>query len=116
MDLYLLIPQPYYALIFILSPYEPSLDTVPLTYYDYPRAYDGNGVYAGVSATGAPLRNRENATLVMFAGNSDTDGTIQSVHEMEVRFNRKYKYPWVFLNDRPFSDDFKLCVLTPFLI
>jgi alpha 1,2-mannosyltransferase len=23
------------------------------------------------------------------------------------RFNRKYQYPYVFLNDQPFNDDFK---------
>ncbi|KAF9005662.1 glycosyltransferase family 15 protein [Cyathus striatus] len=26
---------------------------------------------------------------------------------MEDRFNRKYKYPWVLLNDEPFTEDFK---------
>lgn len=26
---------------------------------------------------------------------------------MEDRFNKKYKYPYIFLNDEPFSDEFK---------
>lgn len=26
---------------------------------------------------------------------------------MEDRFNRQYKYPWVLLNEEPFTDDFK---------
>ena len=113
--LILLIPHPYSLLTSTSSHYKPSLNTVPLSYYDYPGAYDGSGVYGGVSTTGAPLRSRENATFVMLAKNSDIDGAVQSVHEMEMRFNHEYKYPWVFLNDEPFSDDFKKCVLTPFL-
>jgi Glycolipid 2-alpha-mannosyltransferase len=32
------------------------------------------------------------------------------VREMEDRFNHKHGYPWVFLNEQPFSDDFKRCV------
>ena len=43
----------------------------------------------------------------MLARNQDTDSAVRSVRELEDRFNRKYRYPWVFLNDEPFSDDFK---------
>ena len=50
---------------------------------------------------------RANATLLMLARNSDTEGALRSVRELEDRFNHKYQYPWVFLNEEPFSDDFK---------
>ncbi|KAI0054088.1 glycosyltransferase family 15 protein [Auriscalpium vulgare] len=30
-----------------------------------------------------------------------------SVQQMEDRFNRRHGYPWVFLNDEPFTDTFK---------
>ena len=43
----------------------------------------------------------------MLARNSDTEGALRSVRELEDRFNHKYQYPWVFLNEEPFSDDFK---------
>jgi alpha 1,2-mannosyltransferase len=46
----------------------------------------------------------------MLARNSDVDDAVRSVREMEDRFNAKYRYPWVFLNEEPFSDDFKRCV------
>ena len=49
---------------------------------------------------------RANATLVMLARNSDLEGVVQSVRSMEDRFNRKYKYPWVILNEEPFTADF----------
>jgi len=50
---------------------------------------------------------RANATLVMLARNSDLNGAISSVEQMEAKFNRQFKYPWVFLNDEPFSVEFK---------
>lgn len=55
----------------------------------------------------SPPPHRANATLVMLARNSDLNGVISSVEQLEARFNRKFNYPWVFLNDEPFSTDFK---------
>ncbi|KIY49863.1 glycosyl transferase [Fistulina hepatica ATCC 64428] len=48
-----------------------------------------------------------NATFVILARNSDIDGVISSVKAIEDRFNRRYHYPYVFLNDEPFHHDFK---------
>ncbi|EIN06517.1 glycosyltransferase family 15 protein [Punctularia strigosozonata HHB-11173 SS5] len=50
---------------------------------------------------------RANATLLMLARNSDLNGVVQSVRELEDRWNRKHNYPWVFLNEEEFSDEFK---------
>lgn len=50
---------------------------------------------------------RANATLLMLARNSDIDSAIRSVRELEDKFNRRYQYPWVFLNEEEFSSDFK---------
>ena len=61
--------------------------------------------------TSKPLHVRKaNATMVMLARNSDMDNAVQSVRRIQDRFNNKFKYPWVFLNEEPFSDDFKSCV------
>ena len=60
---------------------------------------------------GASPRHRENATFVMLARNGDVEGAVNAVREMEDRFNGKFNYPWVFLNDVPFSDEFKRCVV-----
>lgn len=49
---------------------------------------------------------RANATFVILARNSDLDGVIQSVRSVEDRFNHKYRYPYVFLNEEPFDDQF----------
>ena len=113
MALFLLLPHTYNPLTSTFSSYKHLPKTVPLSYYDYP-GYGESGVYDGTPTAGAPLRQRQNATLVMLASNSHIEGAVQSVHQMEDRFNRRYKYPWIFLNDEPFSDNFKSCVLSPF--
>ena len=48
--------------------------------------------------------------MLMLARNSDLNGVLQSVREAEDRFNREFQYPWVFLNEEEFSDEFKTYV------
>ena len=48
-----------------------------------------------------------NATFVTLARNSDLWDIIDSIRGIEDRFNRNYGYDWVFLNDKPFEEDFK---------
>ncbi|KAJ6496691.1 glycosyltransferase family 15 protein [Mycena vitilis] len=50
---------------------------------------------------------RANATFVFLCRNSDIEGAVASVQSMEDRFNKNYNYPWVFLNDEPFTEEFK---------
>lgn len=48
-----------------------------------------------------------NATFVTLARNTDIWEIAKSIRQVEDRFNRKYHYDWVFLNDQPFDDAFK---------
>ncbi|KAJ7211167.1 glycosyltransferase family 15 protein [Mycena pura] len=48
-----------------------------------------------------------NATLLMLARNSDLEGAMSSVSQLEEKFNKHCNYPWVFLNEEPFTDAFK---------
>ncbi len=50
---------------------------------------------------------RMNATFVTLARNSDVWEIAKSIRQVEDRFNRRYNYDWVFLNDKPFDDQFK---------
>ncbi|KAK0233500.1 glycosyltransferase family 15 protein [Armillaria fumosa] len=50
---------------------------------------------------------RENATMVMLCRNSDADGALSSIGFVEKRFNHRFGYPWVFLNEEEFTDEFK---------
>ena len=51
--------------------------------------------------------DRMNATFVTLARNSDVWEIAESIRQVEDRFNRKFNYDWVFLNDDDFSDEFK---------
>jgi alpha 1,2-mannosyltransferase len=48
-----------------------------------------------------------NATFVTLARNSDVWEIARSIRQVEDRFNRKFNYDWVFLNDDYFNDEFK---------
>lgn len=50
---------------------------------------------------------RANAVLLMLARNSELEGALSSVTQLEERFNHRYNYSWVFLNEVPFTDEFK---------
>ncbi|KAF8879575.1 glycosyltransferase family 15 protein [Infundibulicybe gibba] len=71
--------------------------------------------YYFTPANFTPIEDRRaNASFVILARNSDLDGTVRSVREVEDRFNKKYRYPYVLLNDEPFTEQFKtrITVLT----
>lgn len=50
---------------------------------------------------------RANATFVSLARNEDLWDLVDSIRHVEDRFNHKFKYDWVFINDKPFNDEFK---------
>lgn len=59
-----------------------------------------------------PWRNRtqigiENATFCVLVRNSELQEFLKTMREIEDRFNKNYRYPWTFLNDVPFTDEFK---------
>ncbi len=66
----------------------------------------GSDVFPIEGAVGSDYE-RENATFVSLVRNSELWAMVDSIRHVEDRFNRKFKYDWVFLNDEPFSDEFK---------
>ncbi|KAI9313171.1 glycolipid 2-alpha-mannosyltransferase-domain-containing protein [Dichotomocladium elegans] len=50
---------------------------------------------------------RANAGFVVLVRNSELQQMLESMYDMEKRFNHKFNYPWLFLNDEPFTDEFK---------
>lgn len=51
--------------------------------------------------------NKPKAALISLVRNEEIDGMLQSMTQLEYHWNHKYNYPWIFFNDKPFSDDFK---------
>ncbi|KAJ7230233.1 glycosyltransferase family 15 protein [Mycena pura] len=58
----------------------------------------------------ATTPRKANAVIVSLARNRDVHGIVKSMTQMEAKFNHKFGYPYVFLNEEPFSDEFKKAV------
>lgn len=50
---------------------------------------------------------RENAAIIMLARNEDIESALTSLQSLEDHFNRWFHYPVVFMNNEPFTADFK---------
>jgi len=53
---------------------------------------------------------RENATFVILCKNNQIWDAVRSIRDIEDRFNYKYHYAYVFLNEVSFSEEFKVWV------
>lgn len=67
------------------------------------------GNYMPPSFTPAEINKapRAKAAFISLTRNEELDDMRQSIMEVEYRFNRKFNYPWIFLNDVPFTAEFK---------
>jgi len=55
----------------------------------------------------AAVRCKENACIFVLCRNTDITGLKKTLSEFENRFNRKYEYPYVIVNDVEFTEEFK---------
>ena len=53
---------------------------------------------------------RANACIFVLCRSSDLSGILSSMSTLELTFNHKYNYPYVFVNDVPFTEEFKKVV------
>ncbi|KAG8823103.1 alpha 1,2-mannosyltransferase 2.4.1 [Serendipita sp. 400] len=60
-----------------------------------------------IECCGFDLLGLANATFVILVRNHELPAIIKSLKQMEYSFNHQYHYPYVFLNDEPFTDEFK---------
>jgi mannosyltransferase len=54
-----------------------------------------------------PLSDRINATLLSLVRNEELTQLVQSMKDLERTWNHKFNYPWTFINDVPFTEEFK---------
>ncbi|KAJ2786868.1 hypothetical protein GGI15_001189, partial [Coemansia interrupta] len=52
-------------------------------------------------------QEKTSAAFVILTRNKDLKDLRETLIQLEDRFNRRYHYPYVFLNNEPFSDEFK---------
>ncbi|KAJ1926320.1 alpha 1,2-mannosyltransferase 2.4.1, partial [Linderina pennispora] len=55
----------------------------------------------------AGIEEKVSAAFVILTRNRDLKDLRETLIQLEDRINRKYHYPYVFLNNEPFSDEFK---------
>lgn len=55
------------------------------------------------------------AAIISLVRNEELEGIMQSMRQLEYHWNMKYQYPWVFFNEKPFSDEFKVLPHLPHL-
>lgn len=53
------------------------------------------------------LTTRPNAVIVTLCRNEDLEELLKTLKNFETRFNKKHGYPYVFLNDKPFNENFR---------
>lgn len=52
--------------------------------------------------------SRPKAAMISLVRNEELEGIIQSMSELELHWNHKYRYPWIFFNDKAFDEEFKV--------
>ncbi|GAA5895435.1 hypothetical protein JCM6882_006250 [Rhodosporidiobolus microsporus] len=62
---------------------------------------------ASVRAPLGQVEGTEKAAFVVLVRERELQGILRSIRQLEQRFNHRYHYPWIFLNEEAFSDNFK---------
>lgn len=71
-------------------------------------SHDVQAAEPGIFSNGIFAPKRPKAALISLVRNSELDGILQSMRQLEFHWNRKYNYPWIFFNEEPFSEEFKV--------
>ncbi|KAI8868695.1 glycolipid 2-alpha-mannosyltransferase [Ramicandelaber brevisporus] len=85
------------------SLHELNIDAYPLPLAQLPPSWELQQAPVSPNLT----EQRVNAAFMVLCRNSELAKIRRTVRQLEDRFNRRYNYPYVFLNNEPFTDTFK---------
>jgi alpha 1,2-mannosyltransferase len=103
---YARIPFPPTADSFIPGGREPTKE--PAAYPQHDAAEENVAIEIPELTGGKPRQvGKTRAAFVTLVRNNELWEIVKSIRQIEDRFNRKYHYPWIFLNDVPFTQEFK---------
>ncbi|KAI7907068.1 glycolipid 2-alpha-mannosyltransferase-domain-containing protein [Cokeromyces recurvatus] len=54
-----------------------------------------------------PVIRKAKAAIVILTHNDERDRIVETIINFEDKFNKNFHYPYVFLNNEPFNEDFK---------
>jgi alpha 1,2-mannosyltransferase len=74
-------------------------------------AENSNDKHAIIDPRGRPLHPslsspRPPAAIITLVRNSELDGILQSIRQLDLRFNHKHLYPYIFFSESPFTPHF----------
>lgn len=55
----------------------------------------------------SPNSARVPAAIISLVRNEELDELIPTIRDLERTWNSKFNYPWIFFNDKPFTEEFK---------
>ncbi|KAK6368375.1 hypothetical protein LTR64_006528 [Lithohypha guttulata] len=53
------------------------------------------------------FNDRPKAAIISLVRNEELEGILQSMWQLERRWNRRYRYPWIFFSERAFTEEFR---------
>lgn len=59
-------------------------------------------------APDSPNSARTNAAIISLVRNEEVYELLPTMRDVERTFNSKFNYPWIFFNDKPFTEEFKV--------
>ncbi|KAF8343558.1 glycosyltransferase family 15 protein [Amanita rubescens] len=75
-----------------------------------PRMPNFELVHEDICSTNSHPPRKANAVIFIITRNSDLNGVVSSMKQLEDRFNKNFGYPYVFLNDEPFNEEFRTVI------
>lgn len=54
------------------------------------------------------FNDRPKAAIISLVRNEELEGILQSMRQLEQRWNKRYMYPWMFFSEKRFSEEFKV--------
>lgn len=77
---------------------------------NFDEGFDDEGLEEHESRARRQIARRPRAAIISLVRNEELDGILQSMQQLELHWNRRFGYPWIFFNERPFSEEFKVSV------
>ncbi|CCC68701.1 hypothetical protein NCAS_0B06170 [Naumovozyma castellii] len=59
-----------------------------------------------------PSYVKMDATFIMLTKNEELNDVLKTIESIETHFNQWFKYPYVFLNNVPFTEDFQFAIMS----
>lgn len=99
----------------ILRVLQPQIDT-PRTKHNLEEWLAEHSSLEHYESASSWFNERPKAAIISLVRNEELDGIMQSMQQLERRWNRRYNYPWMFFSEKPFTEEFKVSYKSKFMV